>query len=175
MRVVAAYLLAVLGGNENPDKAAVKKILDSVGATADDAQLDKVISELKGKDLDALIAEGSKKISAVPVGGGGGGAAAPAAAAGGAAPKAEEKKEDKKKKEESEESGGADMGFSLFDWKVLSSSSSLSFNPTYYLRTKYSYYWLLNKKYYNARNWSLRFLYYLFNSFCSRQEDNYVD
>lgn len=112
MRIVAAYLLAVLGGNETPDKAAVTKILDSVGAKADEAQLDKVLAELKGKDLDALIAEGSKKISSVPAGGAGG-AAAPAAAAGAAAPAAAKAPE--KKKSSSEESGGADMGFSLFD------------------------------------------------------------
>src|SRR3954471_24282209 len=98
MRIVAAYLLAVLGGNETPDKAAITKILDSVGAKADDAQLEKVIAQLKGKDLDALIAEGSKKISSVPSGGAGG--AAPAAGgAGGAAkgaPAAAEKKVEKK-------------------------------------------------------------------------------
>ena len=111
MRILAAYLLAVLGGNETPDKAAITKILESVGATAEADQIEKVLSELKGKDLDALIAEGSKKISSMPTGG----AAAPAAgaaAAGGAAaaPKAAEKK-----KSSSSESGGADMGFSLFD------------------------------------------------------------
>jgi len=156
MRIVAAYLMAVLGWNDNPDKAAVTKILDSVGAKADDvrdcmhscctrsrleeenhalciccglltvssgcmclwracaaqqAQLEKVLSELKGKDLDALIAEGSKKLSEVPTGG-----AAPAAggAAAGAAPAAA-KKEEPKKKSSSEESAGGDMGFSLFD------------------------------------------------------------
>jgi large subunit ribosomal protein LP2 len=107
MRIVAAYLLAVLGGNESPDAAAVTKILESVGASADAAQLEKVISELKGKDLDALIAEGSKKISSVPSGG-----AAPAPAAGGAAAPA---KAAAKKKSSSEESAGGDMGFSLFD------------------------------------------------------------
>lgn len=112
MRVIAAYLLAVLGGNETPDKAAVSKILDSVGAKADEAELEKVISELKGKDLDALIAEGSKKISSVPAGG-----AAPAAAApaGGAAPAAAAGKAAPAKKKSSSESAGGDMGFSLFD------------------------------------------------------------
>lgn len=111
MRIVAAYLLAVLGGNETPDKAAVTKILDSVGAKADDAQLEKVLSELKGKDLEALIAEGSKKISSVPAGGSA--APAPAAAAGGAAAPAAAAKKVEKKKSSSEEAG--DMGFSLFD------------------------------------------------------------
>jgi large subunit ribosomal protein LP2 len=110
-RASVPLFLSVLGGNETPDKAAITKILESVGATAEADQIEKVLSELKGKDLDALIAEGSKKLSSVPSGGASSGAA-PAAAAGGAAaaaPKAEEKKKS------SSESGGGDMGFSLFD------------------------------------------------------------
>ena len=101
--------MAVLGGNDAPDAAVITKILESVGATAEADQVEKVISELKGKDLDALIEEGSKKISSVPAGGAG---AAPAA--GGAAAAAAPAKEEKKKSS-SEESAGGDMGFSLFD------------------------------------------------------------
>ncbi len=112
MRIVGAYLLAVLGGNESPDKAAITKILDSVGAKAEDEQVEKVLSELKGKDLAELIAEGSKKISSVPSGG----AAAPAAggAAAGGKPAAAAAKPAAKKKSSSSEAGG-DMGLSLFD------------------------------------------------------------
>merc|ERR1712055_98107 len=113
MRYVAAYLLAVLGGNAAPSAADIKAIISSVGIDADSEKLDKVIAELKGKSIDELIAEGSKKLASVPSGGGG--AAAPAAA-GGAAPAggaAEEKKEEKK--EEPEEESDDDMGFGLFD------------------------------------------------------------
>ncbi|XP_013881434.1 60S acidic ribosomal protein P2 [Austrofundulus limnaeus] len=116
MRYVAAYLLAALGGNENPDTKDIKKILDSVGIEAEDANMSKVISELKGKNVNEVIASGYGKLASMPAGGavavassaagGAGGAAAPAAAA------AEEKKEEKK--EESEESDD-DMGFGLFD------------------------------------------------------------
>lgn len=42
MRYVAAYLLASLGGNENPNAKDIKKILDSVGIEADDTRLTKV-------------------------------------------------------------------------------------------------------------------------------------
>jgi len=120
MRIIAAYLLAVLGGVDQPDKAAIKKILDSVGIAGEDGQVDKVLAELKGKDINAVIAEGQKKIASLPVGGGGGGGggAAPAAAAAPAgkddAKGKEKPKEKEKEKEKSEESGG-DMGFSLFD------------------------------------------------------------
>lgn len=43
MRYVAAYLLAVLGGNEAPTSKDLKKILDSVGIETDDERLNKVL------------------------------------------------------------------------------------------------------------------------------------
>lgn len=42
MRYVAAYLLAVLGGNANPSAKDIKTILGSVGIEADDERLNKV-------------------------------------------------------------------------------------------------------------------------------------
>uniref|UniRef100_A0A1A8FWF6 Large ribosomal subunit protein P2 n=1 Tax=Nothobranchius korthausae TaxID=1143690 RepID=A0A1A8FWF6_9TELE len=115
MRYVAAYLLSALGGNENPEAKDIKKILESVGIEADNTRMTKVISELKGKNVNEVIASGYSKLASMPAGGAvavassagasSGGAAAPAAAA-------EEKKEEKK--EESEESDD-DMGFGLFD------------------------------------------------------------
>ncbi|XP_022597774.1 60S acidic ribosomal protein P2-like [Seriola lalandi dorsalis] len=115
MRYVAAYLLAVLGGNTSPSAKDIKAILGSVGIEADDERLNKVISELNGKDINEVMNSGLSKLASVPAGGA---VAAPAAAAGGAAGAgaapvaAEEKKEEKK--EESEESD-EDMGFGLFD------------------------------------------------------------
>merc|ERR1712168_1734803 len=107
MRYVAAYLLAVLGGNASPSAADVKAIISSVGIDAEDDKLAKVIEELKGKNVEELMAEGSKKLASVPSGGGGGAAPAAGAAAGGAAPAAEEKKEEKKEESEEEDD---DMG-----------------------------------------------------------------
>merc|ERR1712150_184067 len=111
MRYVAAYLLAALGGNNSPSAADLKKILASVGIEAESDKITKIISELKGKNLEELMAEGAEKLASVPSGGGAVAAAgsAPAAAAGDAPA---EKKEEKK--EESEESDD-DMGFGLFD------------------------------------------------------------
>ena len=54
MRYVAAYLLAVLGGNENPTAADIEKILGSVGIDVDGEKLGKVISELKGKNISEV-------------------------------------------------------------------------------------------------------------------------
>lgn len=115
MRYVAAYLLAVLGGNKNPSADDLKKILGSVGVELDQAKADKVISELKGKEIEDVIKKGSEKLASVPSGGA---AVASAPAAGGAAPAAaggSPAKEDKKAKKEESEEEDDDMGFGLFD------------------------------------------------------------
>ncbi|KAI4322393.1 hypothetical protein L6164_022095 [Bauhinia variegata] len=114
MKVIAAYLLAVLGGNTSPTADDLKSILGSVGAEADDEKIELLLSEVCGKDITELIAAGREKLASVPCGGGAV-AVAPAAggaAGGGAAPPPEAKEE--KKVEEKEESDD-DMGFSLFD------------------------------------------------------------
>ena len=43
MRYVAAYILAVMGGNANQSAAELSEILGSVGVEVDSAQLDIVI------------------------------------------------------------------------------------------------------------------------------------
>jgi len=127
MKIVAAYLLAVLGGNATPDAKAVQHILASVGADAhtDPAAVEKLVAELKGKDVFKVIEAGKAKLSHVapahghahPVG------------SGHAHEKKEEKKEAKKeekkdakkeekKKEEPKETtddADGDLGFGLFD------------------------------------------------------------
>jgi large subunit ribosomal protein LP2 len=84
--------------------------LSALGIEYDAQKAKKVVSELAGKNLEALIAEGSKKLATMPSGGGGG-AAAPAAAAGAPAAAAKEEKKVESEKEESDD----DMGFGLFD------------------------------------------------------------
>ncbi|KAJ3108844.1 60S acidic ribosomal protein P2 [Phlyctochytrium planicorne] len=104
MKLIGAYLLATLGGNASPSADDVKKILGSVGIEADDEQLDKLISQLDGKDIAEVIAEGASKLSSLPSGGGAAPAAAAAApAAGGAAKEAPKKEEKKEEKEESDD------------------------------------------------------------------------
>ncbi len=100
MKVVAAYLLAVIAGNQKPEAKDVSNILSSVGAEVDDEEVNKVIEQLAGKDIDDLIKQGKEKLAAVPGGSApAAGGAAPAAAAGGA--KKEEEKPAEKPKEES--------------------------------------------------------------------------
>ncbi|OAP63492.1 60S acidic ribosomal protein P2 [Fonsecaea erecta] len=114
MKHLAAYLLLGLAGNTDPSESDIKGVLSSVGIDADEERLSKLLEELKGKDINELIAEGSTKLASVPTGGAGG-AAAPAAggaAAGGAAAAEEEKPAEK---EEEKEESDEDMGFGLFD------------------------------------------------------------
>ncbi|KAJ6581398.1 60s acidic ribosomal protein-domain-containing protein [Mycena capillaripes] len=113
MRHIAAYLLLQIGGNASPSASDVKALLKTVNIDADSDRLEKLISELKGKSIDELIAEGSSKLASVPSGGGGGGGAA--ASAGGAAPAAAAAEEKKEEKEEEKEESDDDMGFGLFD------------------------------------------------------------
>ena len=54
MKHLAAYLLLGLGGNTSPSAKDIKGVLDSVGIEADDERLDKLISELEGKDIQEV-------------------------------------------------------------------------------------------------------------------------
>lgn len=66
MRYVAAYLLAVLGGNESPSEGDLKKILDSVGVGYDAERASLVVSQLKGKSIDEVSFSQFKLVVIVP-------------------------------------------------------------------------------------------------------------
>merc|ERR1712179_189756 len=108
--VTPAALLTALAGKPI-EKSNIKNILDSVGIECDEDKVKIVVDQLKGKDINELISEGSKKLASMPAGGSGG--AAPVAPTSGGPAPAQEKKEEKK--EEPEEESDDDMGFGLFD------------------------------------------------------------
>lgn len=54
MKHLAAYLLLGLAGNTSPSAEDIKGVLSSVGIDADDDRLEKLISELEGKDINAV-------------------------------------------------------------------------------------------------------------------------
>lgn len=58
MRYLAAYILATLGGSKDPSLNDLTSILSSVGVEVDKDRANKVISELKGKEMAKLIEEG---------------------------------------------------------------------------------------------------------------------
>ncbi|ELW65403.1 60S acidic ribosomal protein P2 [Tupaia chinensis] len=94
MPYVASYLLAALGGNTSPSAKDIKKILDSMGIEVEDDWLNKVTSELNGKNIEDVITQGIGKLASVPAGGAVAMSAAPdsAAPAAGSAPGAAEEK-----------------------------------------------------------------------------------
>merc|ERR1712079_774342 len=79
----------------------------------DKQNMDLVLNNIKGKNLEELMAEGAEKLASV--GGGCGGGAAPAASEDAPAAKKEEKKEESEEEDD-------DMGFGLFDQIIISLS-----------------------------------------------------
>ena len=115
MKVISAYLLAVVGGNSSPSADDVTTILASVGielGSEDQAQLDSLISEMDGKDPQEVLAAGMATLAKIPGGGGAGGSAGPAASGGAAGGDDAPKEEAKKESSSSEDVGG---GGGMFD------------------------------------------------------------
>lgn len=92
MKVIAAYMLARLGGNTNPSANDLKKLIESVGAEVDGDRIELFLSQVNGKNITELVASGKEKLASVPSGGDASAAAPPAIA--------EETKEEKVEEEE---------------------------------------------------------------------------
>jgi large subunit ribosomal protein LP2 len=54
MKHLAAYLLLGLAGNTSPSAEDIKGVLESVGIDADEERLEKLLSELEGKDIQEV-------------------------------------------------------------------------------------------------------------------------
>lgn len=63
MKHLAAYLLLGLGGNASPSADDIKAVLESVGIEADQERLDKLISELEGKDINEVWIDNIKNLA----------------------------------------------------------------------------------------------------------------
>lgn len=120
------------------------------------------MGELKDKDINKVIAEGSSKLASMPSGldvwhcfvstslhlssppsfPPGGAAVASGDAAAADAP-AEEKKEEKK--EESENESDDDMGFGLFDWSYVTSHGKMFFSMKSHSTIMYMFSSKINK------------------------------
>nr|XP_010943721.1 60S acidic ribosomal protein P2A-like [Elaeis guineensis] len=99
MKVIAAYLLAVLDGNSNPSSDDLKDILVSVTSKL---FFEFLLSEVKGKNITELIACGREKFASVPSGGGAIAVAAPSGGGPAAAPTATKPKKEEKVEEKEE-------------------------------------------------------------------------
>jgi len=110
MRHVAAYLLAVLGGNANPSANDLKGILSAVGVDANNASLEIVISNLKGKSINDLIEEGNALLANVPSGGPG-----CAGVSNGGTASATEEEKPKEETPDPDSDSDCSLGLGLFD------------------------------------------------------------
>lgn len=54
MRYVAAYVLAVLGGKDEPTADYIRAIIESVGVEVDETNLGLVLEKLKGKNIQEI-------------------------------------------------------------------------------------------------------------------------
>ncbi|CAN4103535.1 unnamed protein product [Withania somnifera] len=112
MKVIAAYLLAQLGGNSSPSADDLKKILNCVGGEIDDVKIELLLSQVKGKDINELIAASKQRLASTTcMSFGTNNASVDGAVA--RQVDLEEKKEEKKV--EKEEEPDEDFNFSLFD------------------------------------------------------------
>lgn len=108
MKYLAAYLLIQKGGRANPSARDITHLLESVGSEVDPKSIEALLAAVKDKNVEDLIAEGAKKLSAVPVAG-----AAPAAAAEGDAAE-DGDKDDEEEEEEEDDDLDMDGGMDLF-------------------------------------------------------------
>lgn len=116
MKVISAFLLAKLGGNENPTSNDLKKILESVGAEIDETKIDLLFSLIKDHDVTELIAAGREKMAALSSGGPAVAMVAGGGGGGGGGSAAEPVAESKKKVEEVKDESSDDAGMmGLFD------------------------------------------------------------
>ena len=108
MKYVAAYLLAMAGGDAKPSAEKIKSILEAVGATVVPERLNALLKQFEGKDIEQIIKEGSSKMIITS------GGSAPATQQQGSAP--QQKVEEKKKEEEAVAAAPLDLGDMFGDW-----------------------------------------------------------
>ena len=63
MKYLATYLLLKLGGKEHPSKEDIMEALEKVGIDAESEDIDKLLAELEGKDLNEMIAQGNTMLA----------------------------------------------------------------------------------------------------------------
>ena len=76
MKLLAAYVLLILGGKEAPTAEDVSGLITATGGEVDEEKLTVLLSDLEGKDIHELLAKGDKDLKSVV------GSAAPAASSG---------------------------------------------------------------------------------------------
>ena len=65
MKYISAYLLAKLGGKENPTVDDIKQIIESVVIEFESKKAEEIIEKLNGKDVNEVINEGKSKLTVI--------------------------------------------------------------------------------------------------------------
>uniref|UniRef100_A0A6U4JFP4 60S acidic ribosomal protein P2 n=2 Tax=Hemiselmis andersenii TaxID=464988 RepID=A0A6U4JFP4_HEMAN len=127
---LAAYVLLRMGGKQSPTTEDVTKVLESVGAKVETELIEKVVTEMDGKDINELIEKGKEQVAEIDMLAAGGAAVGNGGGSTGGGDGDDKKRSGSAKKggdakqEENDEassmdmgggSGDDDMGFGLFD------------------------------------------------------------
>jgi large subunit ribosomal protein LP2 len=80
MKELATYLMLQIGGKAEPSKDEITASLSAVGVEVDTASLDKLYTDLEGKDIAELLEAGKAQLAKFGGGGGSGGGGGGAAA-----------------------------------------------------------------------------------------------
>jgi large subunit ribosomal protein LP2 len=65
MKLLAAYILLVLGGKSSPTADEITNLITTVGGEVDADALTAMLADLEGKDINELLAKGEKDLSSV--------------------------------------------------------------------------------------------------------------
>ena len=62
MKHLAAYLLLQQGGNASPSASDIKEVLGAVGIEGDDERIEKLLGELKDKDISEVRSHSTRNL-----------------------------------------------------------------------------------------------------------------
>ena len=65
MKYIAAYMLAKLGGKENPKVEDIKEIIESIGIEYEEEKAEEICSKLNHKDINEIINDGKSKLTVI--------------------------------------------------------------------------------------------------------------
>ena len=65
MKYIAAYMLAKLGGKENPKVEDIKEIIESIGIEYEEEKAEEICFKLNHKNINDIINDGKSKLTEI--------------------------------------------------------------------------------------------------------------
>ena len=65
MKYIAAYMLAKLGGKENPKVEDIKEIIESIGIEYEEEKAEEICFKLNHKNINEIINDGKSKLTEI--------------------------------------------------------------------------------------------------------------